>query len=305
MKITIAGLPFEYDDVYKQETDKIVRFKPLEAWIKRMKTNAHLYDLHSICIQHITIFPNGKIGFMLLHVDATNKTSGGKVPGVVKLRGDSVAVLIYEIVFPNLTAENTTIWCMLSVLFFYVFTLAHAVISGIVLFYLGQKTRSILRKDVLVLGIEQFRVPYGGLLFEPPAGMLDGDDNMSFQQQALRELVEETEFVAKKVERLHVPGYPRSYHEIALSPGLLDEKLMPCAVRTTNLLQHVQARTGKTFGNAAENECIQNMRVVDSRDPSLCKDAKFMIMLKAADDLQLFSSTRALKGLLVALFKKQ
>ena len=154
----------------------------------------------------------------------------------------------------------------------------------------------MFKKDVLVLGIEQFRIPTGAMLFEPPAGMLDNDDNMSFQQQALRELVEETEFVAQKVERLHVPGHPRWYHEIALSPGLLDEKLMPCAVRTTNLLQHVQARAGKTFGNAVENEFIQNMRVVHYRDPSLCKDAKFMILLKAAEDLKLFSWTQVLNG---------
>jgi ADP-ribose pyrophosphatase len=76
--------------------------------------------------------------------------------------------------------------------------------------------------DGRILGVRQYRLPAGRVLFELPAGSLDpGEDP---REAAQRELQEETGFRADRLEELCAfwvaPGYCTEYMHVFLAEGL-------------------------------------------------------------------------------------
>ena len=62
--------------------------------------------------------------------------------------------------------------------------------------------------------VEQERVPLGRRCIELPAGLVGDEDNLGIEATALKELEEETGFIAERVERLG---------EFHSSPGMVSE----------------------------------------------------------------------------------
>ena len=62
--------------------------------------------------------------------------------------------------------------------------------------------------------VEQMRVPLGRRCIEPPAGLVGDEDDLGIEETALKELEEETGFVAERIERLGL------FHS---SPGMVAE----------------------------------------------------------------------------------
>ncbi|KAJ2663815.1 hypothetical protein IWW48_001081 [Coemansia sp. RSA 1200] len=79
---------------------EIKQFPPLAHWISALATQNQkksgdpVVSVRRIAIQSVDRFKSGKIGFVKFTVDATHMPEGTPIPGVVFLRGGSVAALI-------------------------------------------------------------------------------------------------------------------------------------------------------------------------------------------------------------------
>lgn len=110
--------------------------------------------------------------------------------------------------------------------------------------------------DELVL-IEQYRVPLGRSCIELPAGLagdLEDDPEETFEQAARRELLEETGFIANKIEHL----YPA-----VTSPGLTSETID--LYRATGLTRHHEG------GGIGDENITVHLVPIDSADAWLAK----------------------------------
>lgn len=93
MMMTIGGksVPIT-SEVTNITINDVINSIPFQSWIKEIDihvTNS-LFEIHSICIQSVDMFgPN--VGFVKFKVNATR--NGRMVPGIVFMRGNSVAVL--------------------------------------------------------------------------------------------------------------------------------------------------------------------------------------------------------------------
>lgn len=67
----------------------IGQFVPLQNWAQNIDENL---QVHNVEVQSIDLF-GPRIGFMKIKAEVTNKALGVRVPGIVFLRGDAVAVL--------------------------------------------------------------------------------------------------------------------------------------------------------------------------------------------------------------------
>lgn len=127
-----------------------------------------------------------------------------------------------------------------------------------------------LLDDGRVCLIKNYRVAVGETLVELPAGTLEPPEPP--EKTAERELIEETGYRAKKLEKLH---------EFYASPGFLDEKM------------HLYLATGLTAGETAreEGEEIENWLVPWDEAVKMVferqiKDAKTIVGLLWADRLK-------------------
>ncbi|KAJ1811522.1 hypothetical protein LPJ56_004287 [Coemansia sp. RSA 2599] len=144
--------------------EQIQCFPPLTSWLRSLDSSyidhGHQADkitVEKITIQSIDVFKSGKIGFLKFHATAYQRPSGTTVPGVVFLRGGSVAVLL--ILRTKLDDEE-------------------------------KKRPSHLDPDYAVMCVQP-RLAAGELeLMELPAGMVDGESG--FCGVAAREIEEET-----------------------------------------------------------------------------------------------------------------
>ncbi|KAJ2515997.1 hypothetical protein GGI11_003586 [Coemansia sp. RSA 2049] len=83
---------------------EIRQFPPLARWISALATQTQtqtqkkpgdpVVSVRRIAIQSVDRFKSGKIGFMKFTVDASHLPEGTPIPGVVFLRGGSVAALL-------------------------------------------------------------------------------------------------------------------------------------------------------------------------------------------------------------------
>lgn len=95
-----------------------------------------------------------------------------------------------------------------------------------------------------VILLRQYRHAVGGVIWEVPAGKLDGDE--SPESCARRELREEAGITAQRLERLTT---------LCTTPGFSDERI------------HLFAATGLTFGTSApEGHEFMEVRTVDAAE---------------------------------------
>jgi len=98
--------PIEIKSVHKISQTTLQNFPPFKKWSIEMKKSlseqytkpehpfkSSPYILRSIEIQSIDEFKTGKIGFLKLKVDISNDR-GESLPGIIFMRGGSVAMLV-------------------------------------------------------------------------------------------------------------------------------------------------------------------------------------------------------------------
>ncbi|KAJ2824043.1 hypothetical protein GGI24_003516 [Coemansia furcata] len=148
---SLRPISMVYPSAYSLE--KIQQFPPLRAWLQSLDQQANIV-VSKVCIQSVDEFKSGKIGFIKLSTDA--HVNGTRVPGIVFLRGPSVAVLL----------------------------ILRTQANG--------RVASHLDTDYCVM-VEQPRVAVANpALRELPAGMIDDDGGSAGVSTAVREILEET-----------------------------------------------------------------------------------------------------------------
>ena len=121
-------------------------------------------------------------------------------------------------------------------------------------------------EDKLVL-VEQFRFPIGARCLELPAGLVGDEDDLGVEETALKELEEETGFIAEQIERLG------RFHS---SPGMVAEGFD--LVRA-----HAVAPGGDKSEEDIEVHLVEREEVADfiemCRQRGLAVDAKLLLLL--------------------------
>ncbi|OAD78918.1 hypothetical protein PHYBLDRAFT_185390 [Phycomyces blakesleeanus NRRL 1555(-)] len=74
--------------------NKVLKFQPFKDWIQTFNKQPNEMNIHSIEIQSTDIFGSSKLGFVKFKADVRYKETGKNAPGIVFMRGGSVAVLI-------------------------------------------------------------------------------------------------------------------------------------------------------------------------------------------------------------------
>ncbi|ORZ01410.1 hypothetical protein BCR43DRAFT_512290 [Syncephalastrum racemosum] len=81
-----------------ENSDKVVEFGPFKEWVARLdkaqRDRQEEFDVSKIAIQNTDVFGSGKLGFVKLKADVTFRETGKNVPGIVFMRGGSVAMMI-------------------------------------------------------------------------------------------------------------------------------------------------------------------------------------------------------------------
>lgn len=104
--------------------------------------------------------------------------------------------------------------------------------------------------DGHVLLVEQYRIPLGKRSLEIPAGLIGDDDGMEGEAPetaAMRELEEETGYIAERMENLG---------EFYSSPGMVSESF-------TLLRAHGLTRVGEGGGTDSEDIIVHRVKLAD------------------------------------------
>lgn len=120
-----------------------------------------------------------------------------------------------------------------------------------------------LLADDRVCLIQNFRVSVNATLIELPAGTLE--PNEPPEQTAARELIEETGFVAGRIDKLH---------EFFASPGILDERMHLFIARDLT-----EGPTAREAGEQIENRIVTWDQAMDLVDRGEIRDAKTLVGL--------------------------
>lgn len=166
-------------------------FPPFVRWIHRLTSqlaDRKVAHLLSITITDVDLFSSGKIGFVKLLANV-EYGDGTKIPGIVLLRGDAVAILVRIRMRDGIdvTCEE--------------------------------------RGQVWVVMVEQPRIALGSMRnLEIPAGMIDGESN--FSGVAAKELEEECGIVLNSRDLIEMsPQLEGDEPGLVLSGGLCDERI--------------------------------------------------------------------------------
>ncbi|KAJ2452778.1 hypothetical protein EV183_002676 [Coemansia sp. RSA 2336] len=207
--------------------DAIRKFPPFVQWLAALDTQTqHAPPNKQVAVSKITIqsideFRSGKIGFLKFSALATHQAEQKQIPGIVFLRGGSVAMLVVLRTQPA-----------------------------------RQKVPSHEDTASYVLLTEQPRVaaPDFGMV-ELPAGMLD-DDTGQFSGAAAREIQEETGLVIKPSELIDLspPGVSRP--GLFPSVGACDERIHFYACEKQLSEEQLATLQGKLGGLRDEGEMI-------------------------------------------------
>lgn len=90
---------FKYPSIETESNWELIqRFTPFQKWIKKWEDQEQLLEetakFHGIEIEDLNLFRPNRIGFLKFRLDARWKEDGAKMPGIVFMRGDAVAVLL-------------------------------------------------------------------------------------------------------------------------------------------------------------------------------------------------------------------
>lgn len=131
--------------------------------------------------------------------------------------------------------------------------------------------REWVTKDVYVILVHQPRVATGGMTWEVPAGMADGD----LKGQMFKELEEETG-IALNINDLSHHAFETPY----TSSGLLDETLELYSMQVSpDVMKGVAS--DQTRGKKEEGEMITKVRAVSLTDARALEDGKLRILLSS------------------------
>jgi hypothetical protein len=128
-------------------------------------------------------------------------------------------------------------------------------------------------KDVHVILVHQPRVATGGMTWEVPAGMADGNGDL--KGQMFNELKEETG-LALNINDLSHHAFEAPY----TSSGLLDETLELYSMQVSPDVMKGLA-SDQTRGNKEEGEMITKVRAVPLTDARTLEDGKLRILLSS------------------------
>lgn len=121
--------------------------------------------------------------------------------------------------------------------------------------------------DGKIILVEQYRTPLGRRCLELPAGLVGDEDDNGVEETALKELEEETGFIASRVERLG------RYHS---SPGMVAEGF-------DLVRMHGVGVGGEKSEEDIEVHLVEAEKVADfvnsCRERGLAIDAKLMLLL--------------------------
>lgn len=133
--------------------------------------------------------------------------------------------------------------------------------------------REWVTKDVHVVLVHQPRVATGGMTWEVPAGMADGNGDL--KGQMFKELEEETG-LALNINDLSHHAFETPY----TSPGLLDETLELYSMQVSpDVMKGLDG--DQTRGNKDEGEMITKVRAVSLTDARALEDGKLRILLSS------------------------
>lgn len=133
--------------------------------------------------------------------------------------------------------------------------------------------REWVTKDVYVILVHQPRVATGGMTWEVPAGMADGNGDL--KGQMFKELEEETG-LALNINDLSHHAFETPY----TSSGLLDETLELYSMQVSpDVLRGLAS--DQTRGNKEEGEMITKVRAVSLTDARALEDGKLRILLSS------------------------
>lgn len=132
--------------------------------------------------------------------------------------------------------------------------------------------REWVTEDVHVILVHQPRVATGGMTWEVPAGMADGDGDL--KGQMFKELEEETGLALNINDLSHAVETPYT------SSGLLDETLELYSMQVSpDVMKDVDG--DQTRGNKEEGEMITKVRAVSLTDARALEDGKLRILLSS------------------------
>ncbi|KAJ1999814.1 hypothetical protein H4R26_004904, partial [Coemansia thaxteri] len=210
---------------------QIQQFPPLVAWLHSLDRQLaaggnQRITVRALRIQSADVFGPGNVGFVKFAADASD--GEGHVPGVVFLRGDSVAVLLIL-----RSADQCS----------------------------EERVPSFRDARGLAVVVEQPRaaVPSAALR-ELPAGMMDAG-GVRFAAAAVRELLEETGVCVEPHELVDLTG-PRP---LLASPGACDEAVALLACEKTLHPDAIAAIAGRRAGlrAAGERTTVRLVRLCD------------------------------------------
>ncbi|KAJ2910867.1 hypothetical protein GGI21_000419 [Coemansia aciculifera] len=212
---------------------QIQQFPPLVSWLQSLDhqmataTDSNSISISKLSIQGVDAFKSGKIGFLKFSTDAyhydNNNNRKKSIPGIVFLRGSSVAVLVIL-----RTTKSTKVL-----------------------------SSSHLDSDYMVM-VEQPRVAVPSFaLQELPAGMTDGDDAVGVST-AVREMLEETGITVTPGDLISL-----SEHPLYPSPGACDESVALYACEKHVSADEIESIRGRLGGLSDEHITVRLVRVCD------------------------------------------
>ncbi|KAK9456300.1 hypothetical protein V1511DRAFT_510110 [Dipodascopsis uninucleata] len=252
------------------KAEQITRFQPFVNWLSRLQdslkstavkggatnTEATYYEIKKIDIQSADFFgpEKRKLGFLKLKATVEDD-QGSTLPGIVLLRGQSVAILVllYPSVYPG-----------------------------------ANRSEDFNDDNAYVVLTVQPRIPGGSMkMSEIPAGMFDSTDKADggvLKFTAQRELKEECGIEIKSHEMKSL------YTEnggIFMSPGGCDEQIQLFYCRKLVAEKDMQELEGKFGGAADELQERITLRIVPLKDlMKATQDAKTICAYSIYRDLR-------------------
>ncbi|KAJ2351480.1 hypothetical protein GGF43_004020, partial [Coemansia sp. RSA 2618] len=208
----------------KTSLQAIQQFPPFIQWLDTLDTQILKADsvskvvVDKVTIQSIDEFRSGKIGFLKFVASATHEAEQKKLPGIVFLRGGSVAMLVI---------------------------LRTEVLEG-------KQRKPSSQDNSYVLLTEQPRIAAPDFkMVELPAGMLD-ENTGEFSGTAAREIEEETGLTFKPSELIALTPN----HGLFPSVGACDERIHLFACEKAVTEEQLENLRGKLGGLRSDGELI-------------------------------------------------
>lgn len=128
--------------------------------------------------------------------------------------------------------------------------------------------------NVYVVMVRQPRVAVGKMMWEVPAGMIDGNGDV--KSRMFDEIREETGLTVNVRSLVHHTDV-RPY----TSCGILDEKMELFSMEVKPSI--LKSRTSFVCGNVAEGEVISNVEFISVDDPRAMEDGKLHMLMSVID----------------------